>query len=141
MAVSMYASTAFYENGLAWFKAGADTILVSNTKPTSTWLWADFKDASSSTGLWCAGSTQMASSDWTIAAGTISGRKVTMGVSSNTNTMTVSGPTTKAASIVVGSGTSSSLMYITSVSTVALSTADQVTIPAWRVEIKAPTSS
>ena len=141
MAVSMYASTAFYEGGLAWFKAGADTILVSNTKPTSTWLWADFRDASSSTGLWMAGSTIMASSDWIIAAGTISGYKVSMTATSNTNTMDVTGPNTKAGSICVGSGASSALMYITTCSTVALSTSDQVTIPAWRIETLSPTSS
>lgn len=141
MAVSMHATSQVYQQGLNFIKNNADTILVSNTKPTSTWLWADFKDASSSTGLWVAGSTQMASTDWTIAAGTISGKKVSMGASSNTNNMTVSGPTLKAASVVIGSGTSSKLIYITTCSTVALSTSDQVTVPAWRIEIKAPTSS
>jgi hypothetical protein len=41
----------------------------------------------------------------------------------------------------VGCGTSSKLMRITPCSTVALSTSNSVTIPSWRMEIKAPTSS
>jgi hypothetical protein len=73
--------------------------------------------------------------DFTKAAGTVSGRKVTVAAKSGV-TVDASGTATH---IVLARTTDSSLRYVTTCTSQALTAGNTVNIPAWEIEIQDPT--
>ena len=76
----------------------------------------------------------MAPGDFTIAAGDTSGRKVTMAAKSGV-AITASGTATH----IVLHDNASVMQYVTTCTSQALTSGNTVNIPAWKVEIAAPT--
>lgn len=74
----------------------------------------------------------MAGGDYTQAAGDVSGRKVTMAAKSGI-AITASGTATHVA---LDDGTT--LLYVTTCTSQALTSGNTVNIPAWKVEVAAP---
>ena len=130
MASTMFASSAFFEQGLNWLKTNGKLILVNTSSPASA--AAARSDALAQTSS----SSPVASTDFTIAAGDVSGYKITVAQWANL-TVTSSGD---AKNISITSCSSSDLMYYTTCNTKSLTTSDTVTIPAWDIEIRDPSS-
>lgn len=76
----------------------------------------------------------LTSADFSFAAGDTSGRKITIAEQSSLN---VSTSGTAGGLAVVSSG--NALMFVTTVTTQALTSGNTVTIPAWDIEINDPT--
>lgn len=132
--MGMWASSQFYESGLTYLRDQVSSICVCSTRPTS--LAAAV--GSSSTGISLSKTTTIASSDFTISAGDVSGYKIRVAQFANRPvhcSSTVLGAADHVA--LVGS---TYVLYVTTCTTKALSTSDQVTIPAWDIEIADPTS-
>lgn len=110
-------------------------MIVNTTQPADA--SSALNDALAATS---SGAAVMASSDMPRAAGDISGYKVTIGTGSPFSNL----PVTSAGSadhISLIASSSSTLLYVTTCNTKALTTSDTVTIPAWDIELRAPTSS
>lgn len=76
----------------------------------------------------------MATGDYTVANGDTSGRKVTMTAKSSV-TVSANGTATH----IVLHDNSAVMHYVTTCTSQALTTANPVNIPAWKIEIAAPT--
>ena len=129
--MGMFASSMFYESGFNVFKttqngAVANYIIVSDTQNTNM---------TSAIATALAWTTQAASSDYVIAANT-SGYDLT--ISGDVINATTLESTGVADHIIIGN--SSDLYYITTCTTKALGSGDTVTMPAWTIWIKQPTS-
>lgn len=125
--MAMWASSDFYHNGLIHLSSAVAEVYVCTTQVTSRSSAVD--DA-------LAKSTTIASSDWTestAASGT--GRQMAIDQIANL-TVTSSGV---ADHIVLC--TTSTAVYITTCNSKSLTTADTVTIPTWKVTVRAPTSA
>jgi len=111
---------------LAYLAEESYKVYVITTAAVTT--YADVSSADLTTGH------TLTSADFSFAAGDVSGRKITIAEQSSLNIST-SGIAGGLA--VVSSG--SALMYVTTVTTQALTSGNTVTIPAWHIEINDPT--
>lgn len=91
-----------------------------------------FSDANSSTGDMLAKSSAITSTDYTLANGDTSGRKITVAAQSSVS-VSVTGT---ASHVGVISTTGSALLLITTCTTQALTTGNTVNIPAFDFEIR-----
>ncbi len=124
--MAKYANTSVMDAALAKIATGI-IVSVCNAQPTTyTEATATFKLAS--TAL-VAGN---GNGDYTFAAGSISGRKVTMTAKSGVSVAS-SGTATH---IAICDG--STLLYVTTCTSQVLTAGNTVTIPAWKIEIADP---
>jgi len=128
--MGMWASSQFYENGLSYLRTQVKSLCVCSTRPTT------LAEAvgSSSTGTSLSKTTTLASTDFVIAAGDVSGKKITIAAFSTRPIHDV-GVADHVA--LVGS---TYVLYVTTCTTKSLTTSDSVTIPTWDIEIADPTS-
>ena len=125
--MGMYASSHFYEGGLAGcLKSSAVMMIVTTTRPNN------MSTAKDNALAW---STACASTDFVVAANT-SGYDLT--VSGSLISASTLESTGKAGHISLGS--TATLYYVTTCTTKNLGPGDTVTVPAWTIWIKQPTS-
>lgn len=146
--MAMEASSSFFEAALNVIKTNCKIIAVcSSHLPTiANTTYANVVHTGSSTGLCFCKTTKMASSDWIIGASTPAGKRVTMTLSSNTQAIqVVNNPSQGGAACGIAKNivlcTTVSVQYVTTCTTVSLTTADSVTVPSFRIAIQNPTSS
>ena len=140
------ASTVF--SGLALLKRDASIIAVcSSHLPTiGNSSYANVVHTGSSTGLCFCKTTAMAAGDWIVQDSTPAGKAVVLTQTSNIQTMqVVNNPSQGGAAVGLAKNivmaSSTGIVYVTTCTTLSLTTADQVTIPSFRIAIKDPTSS
>jgi len=123
--MAKFANTLVMDAALAKVATGVSQ-LVCTSQPTdrATALAAALATASMTVGL--------GSGDYTAAAGTINGRKVTM-TAKTAVSVTTSGTATHVA-IIDGS----ILLYVTTCTSQVLTAGNTVTIPTWKIEISDP---
>ena len=124
--MAMWASSEFYESGFNLIVNGAVRVIVNSTQPAN--MTSAIDDA-------LAWTTEAASSDFVVTANT-SGYILT--ISGDIINATTLESTGQANHISVGSTTD--LYYVTTCTTKALGSGDTVTMPAWTIWIKQPTS-
>lgn len=146
--MAMEASSSFFEGALNIIKTNCKIVAVcSSHLPTiGNTTYANVVHTGSSTGLCFCKTTKMASSDWLVQASTPAGKAVVMTLSSNTQNMqVVNNPSQGGAAVGIAKNivmaTTVSIQYITTCTTVSLTTSDQCTVPSFRLCIKNPTSS
>ena len=125
--MGMFASSKFYESGFNLIKNGAKYVIIATTQHTNM--------TSAASTLALAWTTAAASTDFVIAANT-SGYDLT--ISGDIINATTLESTGVANHIIIGSTVD--LYYITTCTTKALGSGDTVTMPAWTIWIKQPTS-
>lgn len=119
-------NTNILDVALNVIKNNANKMVVCSAQPTT------FAEANATFML---ANVAMASGDFTLAAGDVSGRKVTSGAKTGI-AITNSGTATHVAWI----DTVNSLLYVvTTCTSQALSTGGTVDVPAWKYEINQPT--
>jgi len=124
--MGMYASSKFYESGFNQIKNSAKFVIIATTQHNN------MTSAKSSALAW---TTAAASTDFVIASNT-SGYDLT--ISGDIINATTLESTGKASHIIIGSTVD--LYYITTCTTKNLGSGDTVTMPAWTIWIKQPTS-
>jgi hypothetical protein len=124
--MAKFAPSLFMDAAFDWLAAG-DKVVVCSAQPTT------YAEANATYAL--ASATMVPVTDYTKAAGDVSGRKVTMAAKSGAAIAT-SGTATHLAVVKTGDST---LRYVTTVTSQALTSGGTVDIPAWKVEINAPT--
>lgn len=118
---------AIYDNGtLEYVRLRATRITVCTTQPSS------YSDANSTTGVMLAKSDVTTSTDFTLADGDVSGRKITVGAQ---NSITVSASGTAQHIAWIGSS-GSTLLLVTTCTSQALTAANLVNVPAHDFEIQ-----
>ena len=124
--MGMYASSHFYEGGFNQIKNNAKMVIITTTRPNN------MSTAKDNALAW---STAAASTDFVVAANT-SGYDLTISASLiSASTLESTG---KAGHISLG--TTATLYYVTTCTTKNLGSGDTVTMPAWTIWIKQPTS-
>ena len=124
--MGMFASSHFYEAGFGSIVSSAKMVIITTTQP---------KNLSTAKDNALAWSTACASTDFVVAANT-SGYDLT--VSAALISASTLESTGKAGHISIGS--SATLYYVTTCTTKNLGSGDTVTMPAWTIWIKQPTS-
>jgi hypothetical protein len=119
-------STAVLDLALNQLKNNSNKMVVCSAQPTT------FLEGNATFML---ANVAMASTDYTLAAGDTSGRKVTMGAKTGVS-ITNSGTATHVALV---NTTGSTLDLVTTCTSQAISTGGTVDIPAWKWEINLPT--
>jgi hypothetical protein len=120
------APDAFMDAAFDWLDQATKQVACS-AQPTN------YTEANATYAL--ASATMTANTDYTKAAGTVSGRKVTV-AAKPTQSVTASGTATHIALVSTGDTT---LRYVTTCTSQALTSGNTVDFPAWAVEITAPT--
>jgi hypothetical protein len=133
--MAMWATSQFYERGFIWLSSNMTRMLVNTTQPADGSSAVNDLLAGTSTGA-----AAMATTDFSISTGDVSGYKITVGTGSPFSNLPVPSSGT-ATHISLISSASSSLGYVTTCNSKSLTTSDTVTIPAWDIELRAPTSS
>lgn len=119
-------ATEVYDAALNNVKNNANKMVVCSAQPTT------FAEANATYML---ANVAMASGDFTVGAGDVSGRKVQIAAKSGV-TVTNSGTATHVAVI---DTTNSLLKLVTTCTSQALTAGNTVNIPTWKDEIQAPT--
>ena len=134
--MSMWASSKLYHQYFDFLYTNTSFISVCSSQPDAS---SDAHGAYMSTGKG-AMLAKSSTPSWTSSgtAGDVSGYKMTMAQEAN---ITVSGSSGNATHVALYNQTSSQLLFVTTCNSKALTTADTVTVPAWDIEIAAPTSS
>ena len=133
--MGMYASSKMYESGLNWLKDHMTMIVVNTTQVATSASALD--DAKAATSSGAGAGLALESTDMVISGGDISGYKLTIASFASLQ-CTSSGA---ADHITLIASSSSELGYITTCNSKNLTTTDTVTIPAWDIELRDPTSS
>jgi len=134
--MTMWASSILYCQYFNFLESNTQRICVCSSQPNAT-TDAEGKYMSTGKGAMLAMSTSPSLSS-THGTGDVSGYKMTWAQEAN---IAVSGSSGNATHVVLLNHTSSQLLFITTCNSKALTTADTVTVPAWDIEIAAPTSS
>jgi hypothetical protein len=124
--MAKFAPDAFFDAAFDWLDQ-ADKMVVCNAQPTT------YTEANATFAL--ADVAMTVNTDYTKANGDTSGRKCTVAAKSSFNVDT-SGTATHLALISTGDST---LRYVTTVTSQALTSGNTVSTPAWDVEILDPT--
>jgi len=123
--MAKWAPNAFYTNGLA-YPAGANRMVLCSQQP------ATYTEANSTYAL---ADVAMASSDFSKAAGDVSGRKVAVAAKSAVD-VDASGTGNHIALV---NTTDSTLRYVTTCDAQAVTSGNTVNFPTWDIEIASPT--
>lgn len=133
--MGMYASSKMYERGLIWLTSNMTMLVINTTQAVSS--SSALSDALAATSSGAGAGLALESSDMVMAAGDISGYKLTIASFANMQ-VTAAG---SADHVTLIASSSAVLGYITTCNTKALTTTDTVTSPAWDIELRDPTSS
>lgn len=135
-------------SGLALLKRDASIIAIcsSHLPALTNTTYSNVLFTGTSTGLCFCKTTAVASTDWTIQASTPAGAAVVLTQTSDIMSMQVINNPSKGGAACgiakhVVCASTVRLLYVLTCTTLALTTADQATIPSFRVCIKNPTSS
>jgi len=120
--MAKYQNDLMLDAALAWVRDGISKQTVCSTQPTS------YAEANSTYML---ATVSITSTDLTIGDGDTNGRKVAIAAK---NSVSISNSGT-AAHLALISSSDSVLRYVTTVTTKALTSGDQVNIPTWDIEI------
>lgn len=123
--MAKFVSTAILDLALNQIKVNSNRMVVCTAQPATYADLTTFKLAE----------VAMATGDYTLAAGTVSGRKFTTGAKTGIS-ITTSGTATH---IGLGNSVGTTLDLVTTCSSQALNTGGTVDVPAWAYEIQNPT--
>lgn len=118
-----WANDNVMDNGLNWIKNNTDVMHICNNQPTS---YSDLSTMS-------LGSVAMTSSDFTLADGDTSGRKLT--VVAKDITASADGTATHVA---LANSSTSTLVYVTTMTSKTVNNGDTVSLSAWDIELRDP---
>lgn len=140
------ASTVFAGLGLIRRDVSIIAVCSSHMPTIGNSTYANVVHVGSSTGLCFCKTTAVASTDWIIQASTPAGKAVVLTQTSDIQTMqVVNNPSQGGAAVGLAKNiilaSSTATFYVTTCTTLSLTTSDQVTIPSFRICIKNPTSS
>lgn len=128
--MAKWQNDSMLDEALNWIKDNCNEMIVCTSQPTT---YAQATDTPASSGYALA-DVAMTASDFTLAAGDTSGRKATVAQKANVS-IDYSG-TAQHIALVGSVSSTNTLLYVTTCSDQSLTASNQVTIPAWDIELR-----